>query len=226
LVSVASAASYCSRTGLTARRETPMSTAPDSSLDLILTAAPPTALDRQPARPGPCDGTVPRVPHAVSKKLPILAKWVLPHSLQDPLLIELQHNALAFAVVGRGLLHTLDVKWDSPGTYVLIGHAEKPGRFHAYVGMAPKSGLRKRVGHHEKTKTFWDRAVLIRRSRALSRARTAPPAQALRKPQNAPPRTRTRRNRRLPTFRGPIATSHAPAGRTGPNPEPARTPNA
>jgi len=65
------------------------------------------------------------------------------------------------AVVERSAIAALDASWEAIGVYVLIGTDAEPGSYTAYVGKVDSPRLRSRVAHHVRTRTDWDRALLV-----------------------------------------------------------------
>lgn len=89
-----------------------------------------------------------------------------PDSLDSlaPLEIVDDLHAMNMAFVERYGINNLTDKWnDSQGIYLLFSHIKPGHKFEAYVGQTI-SGFHKRLIHHDKTKSFWDTAILARRN--------------------------------------------------------------
>jgi hypothetical protein len=75
--------------------------------------------------------------------------------------VVIEGYGLRMVVVNKESLRLLDGFWDARGVYLLLGRAEDPAKYTAYVGEATKQGLRQRVSQHVRTEKNWDRALLV-----------------------------------------------------------------
>ena len=75
--------------------------------------------------------------------------------------IELRHQVLRMVVVDKASVGHLGSFWSARGVYFLLGHAESPQLYTAYVGKAP-SDVASRVANHVRSREDpWERALLI-----------------------------------------------------------------
>src|SRR4051794_24433756 len=65
------------------------------------------------------------------------------------------------ALVSRESVTQLGEKWAVLGVYFLLGPAEDPDKFRAYVGEVGRRTLLLRLKEHAKQKDWWSRALLI-----------------------------------------------------------------
>lgn len=79
----------------------------------------------------------------------------------DPMEVVIEGYGLRMVVVNKESMRLLDAYWDARGIYLLLGRAEDPAKYTAYVGEATKQGLRQRVTQHVAGEKVWDRALLI-----------------------------------------------------------------
>jgi hypothetical protein len=98
----------------------------------------------------------------VADDLPAIpVTFLVPPSSQAPMEIELRHQVLRMVVVDKASVRYVHQFWSARGVYFLLGHADQPERYTAYVGKAP-SGLAGRVANHVRSREDpWERALLI-----------------------------------------------------------------
>lgn len=59
----------------------------------------------------------------------------------DPMEVVVEGYGLRMVVVNKESLRLLDSDWDTASVYLLLGRAEDPAKYTAYVGEATKQGL-------------------------------------------------------------------------------------
>lgn len=90
-----------------------------------------------------------------------LVTFVVPGSSTEPMELKVLHSGLRMVLVSRESIGLLDESWRVLGVYFLVGAAEDPDRYRAYVGEVGKSTLVQRVRQHAVKKDWWSRALLI-----------------------------------------------------------------
>ena len=86
--------------------------------------------------------------------------YVPPTSL-EPIEVGVAHSGLRLVLVSREAVSMLDDSWAVLGVYFLLGAAEDPDRFRAYVGEVGRRTLLVRLREHASQKEWWSRALLI-----------------------------------------------------------------
>jgi Restriction Enzyme Adenine Methylase Associated len=89
--------------------------------------------------------------------------FYVPNSAAEPTEVNVQHSGLRMVLVSRESIHLLDESWRVLGIYFLIGPADDPDCYRAYVGEVGRATLVQRARHHAKEKPWWSRALLITR---------------------------------------------------------------
>lgn len=90
-----------------------------------------------------------------------LVTFVVPGSSAEPMEVKVAHSGLRMVLVSRESIGLLDESWRVLGIYFLLGAADDPDRYRAYVGEVGKSTLVQRVRQHAVKKDWWSRALLI-----------------------------------------------------------------
>ncbi len=90
-----------------------------------------------------------------------LVTFHVPGSSSEPMEVRVSHSGLRMALVSRESIGLLDKSWKVLGVYFLLGAADDPDRYRAYVGEVGKSFLIQRVSQHAAKKDWWSRALLI-----------------------------------------------------------------
>ena len=90
-----------------------------------------------------------------------LVTFVVPGSSAEPMEVKVAHSGLRMVLVSRESIGLLDDGWRVLGIYFLLGAADDPDRYRAYVGEVGKSTLVQRVRQHAARKEWWSRALLI-----------------------------------------------------------------
>lgn len=93
-------------------------------------------------------------------------KAAAPYSLDSLLPLEIMDDlyAMNMAFVEKYGIHQLPDRWkNSQGVYILFSHLKPGYRFEAYVGQTQK-GFYSRLTKHEQERSFWDTAILARRT--------------------------------------------------------------
>ncbi len=90
-----------------------------------------------------------------------LVTFVVPGSSAEPMEVKVAHSGLRMVLVSRESIGLLDESWRVLGIYFLLGGADDPDRYRAYVGEVGRSTLVQRVKQHEADKDWWSRALLI-----------------------------------------------------------------
>src|SRR5689334_3009154 len=91
-----------------------------------------------------------------------LVTFAVPGSSVAPMEVRVAHSGLWMVLVSRESIRLLDDDWRTLGVYFLLGAADDPDRYRAYVGEVGKSTLIQRIRHHAGKKDWWNRALLIR----------------------------------------------------------------
>jgi len=104
-----------------------------------------------------------------------LVTFAVPGSSVTPMAVQVAHSGLRMVLVSRESINLLDESWKRLGVYFLLGAADNPDRYCAYVGEVGKSTLVQRIKQHadkkDEKKNWWSRALLIKsevRNRAES----------------------------------------------------------
>jgi hypothetical protein len=87
--------------------------------------------------------------------------FYVPSSATMPMEVDVAHSGLRMVLVSREAIHMLDSAWGVLGVYFLLGPADDPDRYRAYVGEVGRRTLRMRIMEHATQKPFWNRALLI-----------------------------------------------------------------
>jgi hypothetical protein len=90
-----------------------------------------------------------------------LVTFVVPGSSAEPMEVKVAHSGLRMVLVSRESVGLLDESWRVLGIYFLLGAADDPDRYRAYVGEVGRSTLVQRVRQHAAHKDWWSRALLI-----------------------------------------------------------------
>ncbi len=90
-----------------------------------------------------------------------LVTFAVPGSSTRPMEVKVAHSGLRMVLVSRESIRLLDESWRVLGVYFLLGAAEDPDRYCAYVGEVGKATLVQRLRHHAAQKDWWSRALLI-----------------------------------------------------------------
>src|SRR5215204_1016176 len=90
-----------------------------------------------------------------------LVTLFVPGSARDPMEVKVAHSGLRMVLANRESIGLLDESWKVLGVYFLLGAADDPDRYRAYVGEVGKSSLVARVKQHAVQKEWWSRALLI-----------------------------------------------------------------
>lgn len=90
-----------------------------------------------------------------------LVTFTVPGSSAEPMQVKVSHSGLRMVLVNRESVGWLDQSWKVLGVYFLLGGADDPDRYRAYVGEVGKSTLVQRVKQHAGQKEWWSRALLI-----------------------------------------------------------------
>ncbi len=75
--------------------------------------------------------------------------------------VQVAHSGLRMVLASRESIRLLKGNWEVLGVYFLLGAADDPDRYRAYVGEVGKSTLVGRVKQHATQKDWWSRALLI-----------------------------------------------------------------
>ncbi len=97
----------------------------------------------------------------IKEKATHLVTFMVGESSAEPIEIKVAHSGLRMMLVNRESIGLLDQTWRVLGVYFLLGAADDPDRYRAYVGEVGKSSLIQRVGQHAAKKDWWSRALLI-----------------------------------------------------------------
>jgi hypothetical protein len=87
--------------------------------------------------------------------------FYVPSSAAEPIELDVAHSGLRMVLVGRESIHMLDRAWNVLGIYFLLGPADDPDRYRAYVGEVGRRTLRTRLREHASGRDFWNRALLV-----------------------------------------------------------------
>jgi hypothetical protein len=87
--------------------------------------------------------------------------FLVPLSSSELIELRVAHSGLRMVLVSRESVHLLDSAWKVLGVYFLLGPADDPDHFFAYVGEVGKATLVGRAKSHAKRKDWWNRALLI-----------------------------------------------------------------
>jgi hypothetical protein len=87
--------------------------------------------------------------------------FYVPRTAAEPIELDVAHSGLRMVLVGRESIHMLGGTWDVLGIYFLLGPADDPDRYRAYVGEVGRRTLRMRLREHVATRDFWNRALLV-----------------------------------------------------------------
>jgi hypothetical protein len=90
-----------------------------------------------------------------------LVTFAVPGSAAEPMEVKVAHSGLRMVLVNREAINLLDEGWKALGVYLLLGAADDPDRYRAYVGEVGKSTLIGRIKQHADKKAWWSRALLI-----------------------------------------------------------------
>src|SRR5262245_33270488 len=90
-----------------------------------------------------------------------LVTFAVPGSSANPMDVNVAHSGLRMILVNRESIGLLNGGWKVLGVYFLLGAAEDPDRYRAYVGEVGKSTLVQRIRQHATQKEWWSRALLI-----------------------------------------------------------------
>jgi len=90
-----------------------------------------------------------------------LVTFVVPGSSAEPMEVKVAHSGLRMVLVSRESIGLLDESWRVLGIYFLLGAADDPDRYRAYVGEVGRSTLVQRVKQHAAHKDWWSRALLV-----------------------------------------------------------------
>jgi hypothetical protein len=90
-----------------------------------------------------------------------IVRFYVPSSATEPMDVMVDHSGLRMVLVNRESIKLLDEKWRVRGLYFLLGSADDPDRFKAYVGEVGTSTLIQRLRNHAVKKEWWSRALLI-----------------------------------------------------------------
>jgi hypothetical protein len=85
----------------------------------------------------------------------------VPSSAAEPIEVKVHASGLRMVLVNRESVPFLDESWAVLGIYILLGPADKPDRYSAYVGEVGKRNLLLRIKEHVGGKNWWSRALLI-----------------------------------------------------------------
>lgn len=91
-----------------------------------------------------------------------LVTFAVPGSSAAPMEVRVAHSGLRMVLVSRESIRLLDEEWKKLGVYFLLGAADDPDRYRAYVGEVGKSTLIQRIRQHADRKDWWSRALLIK----------------------------------------------------------------
>jgi Restriction Enzyme Adenine Methylase Associated len=95
-----------------------------------------------------------------------LVTFAVPGSSATPMAVQVAHSGLRMVLVSRESISLLDESWKRLGVYFLLGAADNPDRYCAYVGEVGKSTLVQRIKQHadkkDEKKNWWSRALLIK----------------------------------------------------------------
>ena len=87
--------------------------------------------------------------------------FYVPSTSVEPIEVKVQHSGLRMVLVSRESIPYLDQSWGVLGVYFLLGSAEDPEKYCAYVGEVGKRTLLTRIKEHLDTKAWWSRALMI-----------------------------------------------------------------
>ncbi len=90
-----------------------------------------------------------------------LVTFSVPGSSVQPMEVKVAHSGLRMVLASRESISLLNGNWKVLGVYFLVGGADDPDRYRAYVGEVGKSTLVGRVKQHAAQKDWWSRALLI-----------------------------------------------------------------
>src|SRR5215218_5871429 len=85
----------------------------------------------------------------------------VPLTSVEPIEVKVLHSGLRMVLVSRESILYLDVSWGILGVYFLLGPADDPDRYRAYVGEVGKRTLLTRIKEHLGQKAWWSRALLV-----------------------------------------------------------------
>jgi hypothetical protein len=95
-----------------------------------------------------------------------LVTFAVPGSSLTPMAVRVAHSGLRMVLVSRESIGLLDESWKKLGVYFLLGAADDPDRYRAYVGEVGKSTLVQRIKQHadkkDEKKNWWSRALLLK----------------------------------------------------------------
>src|ERR1051325_9092320 len=74
-----------------------------------------------------------------------LVTFVVPGSSAEPMDVKVAHSGLRMVLVSRESVGLLDESWRVLGIYFLLGGADDPDRYRAYVGEVGRSTLVQRI---------------------------------------------------------------------------------
>src|SRR5581483_5356392 len=88
--------------------------------------------------------------------------FYVPRSSAEPIELSVRHSGLRMVLVNRESVRLLaEAEWKVLGVYFLLGPADDPEHFRAYVGEVGKRDLLTRLKEHAAQKEWWNRALLI-----------------------------------------------------------------
>ncbi len=87
--------------------------------------------------------------------------FAVPGSSVQPMEVQVAHSGLRMVLASRESIRLLKGNWEVLGVYFLLGAADDPDRYRAYVGEVGKSTLVGRVKQHAAQKDWWSRVLLI-----------------------------------------------------------------
>jgi hypothetical protein len=91
-----------------------------------------------------------------------LVTFAVPGTSLAPMEVRVAHSGLGMVLVSRESIDLLDASWKRLGVYFLLGAADDPDRYCAYVGEVGKSTLVQRIKQHADKRDWWSRALLIK----------------------------------------------------------------
>ncbi len=81
--------------------------------------------------------------------------FAVPGSSVQPMEVQVAHSGLRMVLASRESIRLLNGNWEVLGVYFLLGAADDPDRYRAYVGEVGKSTLVGRVKQHAAQKVTW-----------------------------------------------------------------------
>ena len=87
--------------------------------------------------------------------------FYVPATSAEPIEVGVAHSGLRMVLVSREAIGMLDNTWGVLGVYFLLGAADDPDRYQAYVGEVGRRTLLVRLREHAAHKEWWSRALLI-----------------------------------------------------------------